>query len=743
MGDEVRKIDAERALRVLQPGGALSLAFKGFEPRSAQQKMMSNIIDAYNQHGIALIEAGTGTGKSIAYLIPALLWAHLNKERTVISTNTINLQEQLIYKDVPTLTKALNIEVKAVLVKGMSNYLCLRKLEDVQQELPLLPTEEAKEINRIEQWKTSTQDGSRSDLPFVPSPSAWERVCAERDTCSHKECPHFQECHFFKARRKVNDAQILIVNHHLLFADLSTRNDNPINSDLGVLPSYSRLILDEAHNIEEVATEYFASRVSQLGIARNLSRLASDKHGKLSLLQHKLYERYRGRPPTHLSALFTRMSIDLPALRNELSLKASNTFEVYSEFVNALTINNSEDALNNESKLRLLPTHKGYPHWRDKILPYTNQLIEVMKKYVQAVFSVEADIKSIKDEQLEESTKNLRLEMLAIANRLLQSSEVIAKFIEDQAQLSTVRWIERQMARHHPNIHLVNAQLDISELLSKSLFSKLPTIILCSATLTTNKEFHFIRKRLGITPDLLPNIKIVENIYASPFNYEQQALFAIPTDIPNPLHPQFTFAAAESIWQAIQSSRGNAFVLFTSYTMLRSCYNQLAQRLEEHRYVALKQGDDNRKALLTRFKNTDRSVLFGTDSFWEGVDVVGDALRCVIIVKLPFKVPTEPIIQARTEAIQAQGGDPFLEYSLPNAIVKFKQGFGRLIRNKRDRGCIVCLDMRLITKNYGKQFLNSLPPCQHVFSDSQNLQKQMSEFYRKTHYLVKEDRSGI
>ncbi len=262
---------------------------------------------------------------------------------------------------------------------------------------------------------------------------------------------------------------------------------------------------------------------------------------------------------------------------------------------------------------------------------------------------------------------------------------------------------------------------------------------MCSATLTTNKKFDFIRERLGLTPELLEEREVTEHVYDSPFNYRQQVLLAVPVDMPPPSAPTFNQKAFENIWNAICASRGQAFVLFTSYAMLQECAQVLKERLEEHKYILFKQGDDNRQTLLNKFKESKRAVLFGTDSFWEGVDVAGDALRCVIIVKLPFKVPSEPIVQARTEAILQKGGDPFIDYSIPNAVVKFKQGFGRLVRNQWDRGCIICLDTRLVTKRYGEYFLNSLPNCEKAFIKADLLWPKMVEFYRQTYHFVKKN----
>lgn len=737
------KLSSEVALNILRPGGQLSLFLKGFEPREQQQKMTRNVVDAFNNNQIALIEAGTGTGKSLAYLIPAVLWAHFEKERTVISTNTITLQEQLINKDIPLLLNTLKLDLKAVLVKGMSNYVCLRKLDDVKHELPLLSPQELDEVKKIEQWKDSTQDGTRSDLSFVPSYSTWEKVCAESDTCTRNECPFFKDCHFFKARREAAEAQILVVNHHLLFADLASRAENDNYKEDAVLPYYDRIIIDEAHNIEEIATEYFASRVSQLQILRVLGKLAAEKnskaHGKLPLLKDKIIEIFKNNPPSAVSGLLSRLTNDLPGVRRDLQTHTIEAFEAFAEFVQCLQRGDSGEGESptGERKLRLLPYHQTHPSWSSEVLVTSKKLIEALRRYVQGLYSLERDIKDLDHDRLNENTKGILSDINALGKRLEGYSVVLENFVAAQPPPSQVRWVELQSMRSLTNTHLIDADLDVSNRLVGYLFSKFSTIILCSATLTTNNQFDFFRKRLGITPVLLGSRQITQNIYDSPFNYRQQALLAVPTDIPSPLDPDFNKDVVEKIWHAIQASHGNAFVLFTSYKMLKNCYEALQKRLEINRYHVLKQGDDNRQSLLNKFKSTDRSVLFGTDSFWEGVDVAGEALRCVIIVKLPFKVPSEPIIQARTEAISARGGDPFMEYSLPSAIVKFKQGFGRLIRNKKDRGCIICLDTRLITKQYGKQFLNSLPECRQVFDTSNNIHQFMKDFYKSTYYLTK------
>lgn len=704
---------------------------------------MRNVLDAYHGDQVALIEAGTGTGKSLAYLIPALLWASATGERTVISTNTITLQEQLLQKDIPLILNTLNLSLKAVLVKGMHNYLCMRKFFEAQHELQLLAPHEAEEMQKIEVWQESTKDGSRSSLSFAPSSSVWEKVGAENDTCNRNACPYFQQCHFFKARREAAEAQILIVNHHLLFADLVLRSDTDNFKDPAVLPPYTRIVLDEAHNIEDIATDYFASRISQLDLMRLTARLAAEKKGqtigKLPLLKDKITGHYRKEFSGDVASILTRLDIDLPGQRRDLLHLSQEMFEAYLEFAQTCRNSLSEEQVQGESKLRLLQYHQTHPQWEAKLLPTSKALCESIKKYAQALVALTEDLKQLKNPVLDELIKGIAYEINALSLRLIDAGGIIERFISSIIPLEKVRWIELQQFKTMINTGLVDADLDISKVLAEKLFSKFSTIILCSATLTTNKQFGFIRNRLGLTPEQFPDRVIREYSYESPFDYQKQVLVAIPTDVPSPTDPAFLNVATEKIWQAIQSSRGNAFVLFTSYSMMKLCFEKLESRMKENRYHPLKQGDDDRQTLLNKFKNTDYSVLFGTDSFWEGVDVAGEALRCVIIVKLPFKVPSDPLIQARSEAISAKGGDPFMDYSLPQAIVKFKQGFGRLIRNRRDRGCIICLDTRLLTKRYGKLFLSSIPECQQVFAAGNDLQTHMKDFYRRTHFLTKQE----
>ncbi|MCE2982775.1 MAG: ATP-dependent DNA helicase DinG, partial [Parachlamydia sp.] len=662
--------------------------------------------------------------------------------KTVISTHTITLQEQLIHKDIPRLLDALNLQLKAVLVKGMNNYLCLRKLDDAMTETRLFPTEEGEEIGKIEAWSHSTRDGSRSSLAFAPTPAAWERVGAESDACSHHDCPYYQQCFFFKARKQAQEAQILVVNHHLLFADITKRADTNNYNENSILPPYQRLIIDEAHHMEDIATEYFASRLHRIELLRTLSRLASERQsqtpGKLPILKERLQTTYKRVPTPALAPLLSKLTIELPAFRHTLYEQIHQTFDAYAHFMETVFPTNSEGESLPEMKLRILERHLQAAKWKEDVLPQTDKLIEVLINYSVELCGLEANLKLLEDEKLQESTKSIRFDIQALAAKMEGNIFHLKKFRELPPP-SKVRWVESQKLKSLINIQLVDADLDITKSLVDCLFSRFATIILCSATLATNKKFHFLRTRLGLKQENLPTKTIQENIYDSPFDFQKQALLTVPLDMPLPTDPLFNAAAYENIWKAILASRGGAFVLFTSYAMLKDCAHKLEERFKERRLPLLKQGEKSRQRLLEEFKKEERAVLFGTDSFWEGVDVAGDSLRCVIIVKLPFRVPSEPIIQARNEAITAKGGDPFSEYAIPHAVVKFKQGFGRLIRNKWDRGCIVCLDTRLVTKGYGKYFLNSLPPCQKFFNKGAAVYEKMAEFYKQTYYLVKKN----
>ena len=668
----------------------------GFEVREGQQRMFQDILTAYSEEQTILIEAGTGTGKSLAYLIPAMHWALEKGESTVIATHTIALQEQLLQKDIPFLLEALGLDLKAVLVKGMNNYVCLRKLYDAQAEIP----------ESLLEWSKNTAEGSRSELPVIPTYELWEQIGAEAESCTHAKCPHYKECFFFKARKNAADAHIIIANHHLLFADLAFREQNDNFDEPAVLPAYKRLILDEAHHCEDVATQYFAKSVSRRGLIHSLGRLVSDRGtGRIAALYRKICEAY---PEGDLLA--ETLTLILPVEKRRIVDLIQTAFDALSLYC---AMQKKED------KLRLRDWHVTDSNWIEQVQPAIDELIQEGKRFIQSIGHLEGKLKQMSDPLLDSKCEGILAEIKGICSRMEGFFETLYAFVFSPLETEKVRWLEG----NPPDLHLISADLDVAPRLHESLFKRVPTIVLCSATLSTNGEFSFIRKRLGIE-------EAEEKSYPSPFNYKEQTFLSVPIDLPDPAHPSFIHEAAEKIWEAIEICKGGAFVLFTSYSMLRECERILSERLHKKHYLLYCQGDENRSSLLRKFRTTAKAILFGTDSFWEGVDVAGEALRCVIIVKLPFKVPSDPLFQARSEAIANQGGSPFFDYSLPHAIVKFKQGFGRLIRSKEDRGCIICLDTRLVKKGYGKKFLQSLPECPLVFESTSFVIEKLKNFYR-------------
>ncbi len=710
----------EKLQEILKPDGALSKIIPNYESREQQLNMLADIVDSFKKNKNAIIEAGTGVGKSMAYLIPSIYWAINRKERVLISTNTINLQEQLLNKDIPLAQKALNSEIKVVLVKGMSNYLCLRKLKEIHLEQHTFNKEEYQQIRHIEDWAELTVDGTLSDLSITPMHSVWEKIGAESDTCSFRKCPYYTQCCFFKARKEAETAHLLISNHSLLFADLAMRGEE---NDEGLLPDYSRVILDEAHRIEDAATNFFADRVSYLSLVRLIGRIGTDRQGKFSVLRDQIQFHFQKHTPSFISPILARLNIDIPSLRREFLVHITDLFNAVAKFAD----NDKEEI---KSKMRLQENHFAHPEWNSSIVPAASRAIDSGKRFLLSSKQIIQDLAAVDDKHFQEKIESHASDIKALLFRLETMIQLIEQILQADCSPNKVKWIETHSLKTSTNVHLIEAPLEIGKLMADNLFNAFGTTVLTSATLATNQNFIFFRRRIGLTESLLDDQEVIESKYLSPFDYPRQAKLFIPADIPDPQSPEFFNQAVIGIWEAIKASRGNAFVLFTSYAMMEKCAKILENELKKHKFPLFKQGSSNRKQTLEQFKNTNYSVLFGTDSFWEGVDVSGESLRSVILVKLPFRVPSEPLIQARTEFMKSHGEDPFQNYHLPTAIVKFKQGFGRLIRHKQDRGCIVCLDSRLVNRPYGQHFLNSLPPCQKSIIPLKLIKQEMQRFYK-------------
>lgn len=724
-------LQLDKVLSLLKEGGALSKHLPSYEPRQEQIEMLEHLVKAFNEGAIALIEAGTGTGKSIAYLIPSILTALLFGERVVISTHTISLQEQILNKDLPLLKQVLGVDLKVVLVKGMGNYPCQRKIDEVEFEKQFLPEKEQSMIESIE--KLSLRGwGSKSDLPFFPPAFIWEMVAAEKESCTGQECPHFSSCSYINSRKEAQDAQILVVNHHLLFADLSVRAETDNYSNAAVLPHYTRLIIDEAHHLEEIATEYFSLKLNRFDLLKTMARISTERQeggaaqGKLAQLKERLAKGPEKELHTNLS---THLTIDLPARRRDLIIELTGLFDRLASMQEASLENQDE------KKLRLLPRHYQDRIWHETVLPAGKRCKALLSHYAADLEALDRLIKEYGSERLYESSKGLLLDIKALSKRLEEAALSFDKLIECPPSKQEIRWIESRLSKSGLNVTLNQASLDISQVLLQYLFNPLHTVVLVSATLTTKGNFSYLKERMGLNSSQPKSV--IEAKFDSPFDYDKQALFVVPKDISAPTEKAFVPEALQLIKEALQASRGNAFILFTSHQMMKQFYTALEGDLKKDNFHPLCQGDESSRAVLQKFLSKERSVLFGTDSFWEGVDVSGEALRLVIIVKLPFKVPTDPLIEARSEELMQKGKDPFTHLLLPQAALKFKQGFGRLIRRKSDRGCILCLDQRIVKKNYGKFFLHTLPKCSLTVLESSQIKKEMTDFFKRTYHLVK------
>jgi len=713
----VERLSYPEIERFYAPDGTLSRALPGYEHRPEQTRMAITLAESFNEERVALVEAGTGTGKSLAYLLPAALWSVRNKERVVVSTNTINLQEQLIQKDIPFLQQHAEVKFRAVLVKGRGNYLCVRKLHANAADSTLFKDDTAQELDAIVAWSKQTEDGCRSDLSFIPKDEVWEELCCESDQCGRVKCPYYARCFFYKARREAAGADLLVVNHALLFADLAVRQETGYDST-AILPPFSRLIFDEGHHMEDVATSFLSSQVSRLGLTKLLGKL---QHPRKS---------HRGVLPQ----LSTQLSAAVPESQDDLYLEIAEILEgrlIPKRVAVSEAATRGMDAIGEalfkrlkkdggEQKLRVTPAVYASPLWPE----VTAQVEQMCKELADYAVTMQAFLKAcekLSDKVLERLAGPLT-DLRGIKGRLESAVEALQFFTSREEDFC--RWFELKKG---PTVKLCSSPLEVAETIKKAILDRFKTVVVTSATLAVGEKFDFLKKRTGI--NLLPKEKVNELQLPSPFDYAKQAFVGVPSDMPEPTSPLFEARLCEHLLKALKISQGRAFVLFTSYDLLTRVANRLAGPLKAAGLTPMRQGETNRHLLLTRFRSAENPVLFGTDSFWEGVDVQGKALELVVITRLPFRVPTEPILEARSEHITALGGDPFMSYTVPQAVIKFKQGFGRLIRSKEDRGAVLILDSRVLTKNYGKIFLTALHGVSVVKGAEEALCSQMEQFF--------------
>jgi len=721
---ETKKLDTDELKGFLIPKGGIARVMGAqYEERLEQLDMLEAVASAFNEDLISLIEAGTGTGKTLAYLIPAVYWSLLNEERIVISTNTINLQEQLIEKDIPLVRRGLKEEFKYSLVKGMGNYLCLLRIETVTDGLfDLVEDEEVDTLRSIIEWSKITQDGSLSDLNFSPPQDVWDKVSAESESCLRVRCPHYSRCFFYKARRELASSEILVVNHHLLFSDLSIKGAGEA-SDMGILPPYRRVIFDEAHHIGDAATSHFGMKTTKYGIIRMLRRLkrkggSGEMKGLIfytASLATKLKKYYR---KGIISTVLRRVEEVISPKVDTVEEYVRGAFDELYSF--ALRIAEAKGEPTEEINLRIKDDVRQRDDW--ETIDKRFSLLRIKLKELEE--EIKSFIEVLIDYEAETDVARVIMEFKGIANKLDFSADVIGSFL-DSGEDGYVRWIEGRVGKGGIISGLGLSPLDISSHLKERLYSRCKTIVMTSATMAVRKSFSFLKSELGLEDEE----RVREFIIPSPFNYKEQALVAIPTDITEPVESGYSDRISPIVMKAVRASHGNALILFTSYYLLERVHTEIRDELEKLGIISLKQGNLPRTRLLDRFRSEDKSVLFATDSFWEGVDVPGEALRMVIITRLPFRVPTEPIIEARVEHMENRGINSFLEYTVPTAVLKFKQGFGRLIRTRTDRGAVLVLDKRIISKNYGKYFLDSLPNCYKVIGKTGDVIKELELFF--------------
>jgi len=640
---------------ILGDGGLVAQSYVGFETRGQQLEMACAIQKAFNSPYHLAAEAGTGVGKSFAYLVPAIDQVVQKKGKVLISTYTITLQQQLINKDIPFLANILNCNFSAHLAKGRGNYLCLRRLNYAVRKQKNLFTDAASQLSRIYDWARNTEDGSLSELDYVPSVDTWEVAKSEHGNCGGRRCSYFRQCFYWKARRQLERADIIVANHALLFSDLVLKQQSA-----KILPEYKFVVIDEAQNVEHVAEDHFGINISNFTISYMLNKLYNSRtrKGILAFTDADDVIDVVKKCGKQAEVFFAQIRAWYEHAKDETSGKCHRNFV--------------EDNITGSIKTLRLAIGKLAKKSDD-----ADQQYELVS-YVDKCKGLEIDLE---------------------------------KFLSQEGQegKDSVYWVEVSSSRRKRTV-LRSAPLNVGPDIKRCLFDKYDSVITTSATLSCDGKdekagFEFFASRIGLED--FQALKL-----GSPFDYQKQVKMYIESSLPNPNDHRFTAAAAEAIKKYLTKTDGSAFVLFTSYSMLKSMAQMLGEWMDEHDMKLLCQGSGtDRITLLEEFKDDAGSVLFGTDSFWQGVDVPGEALSNVIIVKLPFAVPNHPLIQGRIEQIRAKGENPFFKYQLPTAIIKFKQGFGRLIRNKTDHGIVVVLDSRIVKKNYGKQFLRAIPKC--------------------------------
>lgn len=678
--------------------GILAKEIKGFEYREEQEEMAQYIQDAINEDRKIIVEAGTGTGKTLAYLIPSIKWAVTNKKKVIIATNTINLQEQLLLKDIPLAKSIIKDEFSYVLVKGRNNYVCKRLFNELvlgkSIDIETFSMEAREQIEYILKWGNKTKTGDKAELPFEVYPDVWELVQSTTELCLGKKCPYRKECFYMKTRMEKMEADILISNHHVFFADLNVRAETDFDSEYLILPRYDMVIFDEAHNVESVARSYFSVEVSKISFTRLLNRIYQKKNKRkkeksaLIRVEDTIDEKDLEDGQQYIYLLNT--------LKEEISI-LQNIGDEYFDEIRKIYETNTEAPIKKSLNNFEMTKSRFLENLREKKDIFQSKLAD----FLNLMMSFNNVIDGEKDKNPEVINFNNHLKMF---KAYIDSFKFINSFEDD----NYIYWLDINSKR--TNVILTATPLNIAQKLSTVLFDNLDRLVFASATIVVNGNFDYFKKSLGLNEE-----DCIEAIIKSPFDYDEQMSVYIPSDIQDSENINaFVSDASKFILNILLKTNGKAFILFTSYTMLNQIYYSISKKLKDKGFEVFLHGDKPRSQIIKEFKEAENPILFGTTSFWEGVDVQGENLSNVIITKLPFLVPTDPVVSAISKKIEEDGGNSFMDFQLPEAIIKFKQGVGRLIRKKTDSGNIFILDNRILKKRYGSLFINALPSQKNI-----------------------------
>ena len=709
-------IDTEELCAILSDDGRLSHIKPDFEQRDTQLAMLALVVQGFREGQIIIAEAGTGVGKSLAYLLPAIDWSH--DERVVISTSTIPLQHQLYEKDIPLAMSALKCDKPYVLIKGRSNYVCPARVEEEIEE-GILSAEDGDRLKLISDWIRQSETGDRSDAPIYPDTHLWARINADPHACSSQRCHMQADCFIARLRAKARKARLLIVNHHLLFSDLVIRMNSGERDREIILPPFRHVICDEAHAIEQSATSFFSRRLSRASVTQLAARLLrTHKKRRLGLVP-KL-ERIIG-PGSDSPIGEIAIAIDK-------MLEQTQTVDTH-----ALNL------VRNEATLRFIAANAG--DYRS-LFAATTEMADRMNETRRLLTRL---LERVPEEERQSSPASEIDSLNRHLSGMEQNLRALPQFSE---QRDRIFWIERYAPRSVPSAALMSAPLEIGSLLREALYKPARTIIFSSATLSVAGNFEFWLRRVGLrhidlaaqqpepSPHQQPDNddprpldeRIVVDTFPAPYDYRTRVLIGVCADAPLPTEESYADFLSRYVIDAVSISGGGALVLFTSYNLLRIVVDAARKPLDEQDIELLQQGDADRSQLLRRFIKNKKCVLCATDSFWEGVDIPGDSLRLVIITRLPFRVPTDPVAAARSEALEKAGANPFFDLALPEAVIRLRQGFGRLMRSRHDRGAVLISDSRVSSKSYGRLFLDSLPETRRSIGESRQTLIDLENF---------------